>query len=207
MNVFVFSPDASYCKQVLQAIISFGLKQQFQFLNVSTYQDPLPAYIKSVPTIITHDRRILVDQDVWRYVQFLHSISGSRQPAQPAQPAMQQKQQQGAIESGEPEALFSGQADNFTTWDDNSSATAADGVSHALPGRYSSFQESGGGGGPSLGPMDAPQPIDVAKPQKLLDSALEEMENQRMQDYNKYSPAPPQGGRGIRAPMPMQQTI
>jgi hypothetical protein len=202
MDVLVFSPNAAYCTEVLRAIMNYGLKERFQFLDVTKHHQNLPDYIKSVPTIVTNDRRVLVDQDVWKYVQFLH---GSRRSVEApigssrAGPSAQATAPQ--TFEPEPSALCSGASDFFTNWESNNTlATSEEPVQWMSS--YAAYTD-GISGGISHNSNPPPAAQDVSKPSNTLDAALEAYTNQRLRDVEAFSPPRPTDGRGVRA---MQST-
>jgi hypothetical protein len=74
-SVLIFSASSAYCNQLVSMVRSAQLEAQIRLLCLDTTRVALPPSIRVVPTLVTHDRRLLTDGDVRRYVEFIASIS------------------------------------------------------------------------------------------------------------------------------------
>ena len=78
-HVLFYSMHCPYSKQVCEKIHVNGVASIFMGVNVDTNRSEIPNFVTAVPTILTIDRRLLVDDEVFSFVD---QMSSHRQPEQ-----------------------------------------------------------------------------------------------------------------------------
>ena len=70
-HVLYFSNHCEYSRSICEKIFKNGLKDHFMGVCVDDTRGEIPSFVKCVPTILTIDRRMLVDDDVMRFVSMM----------------------------------------------------------------------------------------------------------------------------------------
>lgn len=76
-NVLFYSEYCFFSKDVLALITKKNMTALFMIVCVDAYRDQLPAFVQSVPTIFTHDRRVLEGQSTLDFIDMLRPASAS----------------------------------------------------------------------------------------------------------------------------------
>lgn len=72
-NILFYSDYCFFSKDVMSLITKKNLVQLFLMVCVDAYRDQLPAFVQSVPTIFTHDRRVLEGESAHNYVDLMQA--------------------------------------------------------------------------------------------------------------------------------------
>lgn len=81
-SVLFYSEYCTFSKEVLNLVTKKNASTLFLLVCVDSYRSQLPAFVRSVPTILTHDRRVLEGDSA---LAFVDMIQGVHPPGQLAQ--------------------------------------------------------------------------------------------------------------------------
>ena len=76
-HVLFYSKHCRYSKDAVSMINSNGLRNRFYLVNVEDFASTLPPFVKSVPLIFNKAHEILIDDDLFVYLQSLNPKTSS----------------------------------------------------------------------------------------------------------------------------------
>lgn len=76
-NVLFYSEYCFFSKDVLALITKKNMTALFLLVCVDAYRSQLPAFVQSVPTIFTHDHRVLEGQSTLDFIDMLRPSHGT----------------------------------------------------------------------------------------------------------------------------------
>ena len=122
-HIIFYSKQCRYSNEFLIELYkNIELFKKFIKVDVNDKSITLPAYIKSVPTILVPGNygknSILVGNDVFKWLDMMKNINNNPQQQQPQQQQPQQQQQQNGISDYDPFGM-SGFSDGFSYLSDN----------------------------------------------------------------------------------------
>lgn len=74
-DMFFYSNYCDHCKDIINIIIKKNIRKLFCFVCIDTQKFTIPACVKSVPTVITKQKQILVGNTIANYIEDLTTPS------------------------------------------------------------------------------------------------------------------------------------
>ena len=72
--VLFHSSHCPYSKKVMNFIAQNDMTSSFTLFSVDTHRNQIPRFVRSVPTMLLPDMRMLVDEAVWEYIKRLADV-------------------------------------------------------------------------------------------------------------------------------------
>jgi hypothetical protein len=113
-NLLFFSRHCQYSSEAVTLVTQRGMREHFVFVDVDVNRSQLPACVTSVPTLITHDKRVLAGDNLFRVLR-----SGSQPPPQQQQQRLPSYQGQASQGGQQPRGGNPGQQQHHGQQPDN----------------------------------------------------------------------------------------